>query len=194
MGFKLGTGGSGGGVSFGPPTAVIDIGDTQQAGAATTAARSDHQHAFPAPANPPLAVAATNTPGSATTPARSDHTHAHTAADHLAGGHADLSSAFAAAGAPGAAVTAHETTYDHGDYNAAVSAVATKISAADHAGIDHAGITGVPTTLGTLADVSVAGANPGDTIEYDGTVWGLATGIGGGSPLTLARHFMFGGS
>lgn len=63
---------------FGSPTGAIDIGDAQADGTATTAARSDHEHAVPAPATGyPVDVAATEADGSATTPARSDHVHAH---------------------------------------------------------------------------------------------------------------------
>lgn len=194
MAFKIGVGGGGGGVSFGPPTAVIDLGDTQQSGAATTAARSDHQHAFPAAASPPLAVAAASAPGSATTPARSDHTHAHTAADHLTGGHADLSGQFAAASAPGAAVAAHESTYDHTAYDAAVSAVAFKIGVADHAGINHAGLPGVPANLSDLGNVEALGAIADDVLTYDGSKWvpGVGGAPGGGADRAFA--FFTGGS
>lgn len=65
-------------LDYGSPTASIDIGDAQADGVATTVARSDHQHAFPAPgAGYPLDVAAAESDGVATTSARSDHVHAH---------------------------------------------------------------------------------------------------------------------
>ena len=68
----------GGGVTFGPPTGNIDIGDTQSEGVSGNATRSDHQHVFTAPsAGYPLDVAAAEADGTATTPARSDHVHAH---------------------------------------------------------------------------------------------------------------------
>lgn len=105
MGFKFGGSTGGGGVDFGPPSANIDIGDAQQAGTSERAARADHQHAFPHPSAAPPPVSDNGAVGSASTPARSDHTHAHTAADHLAGGHADLTSAMASAAAT--AVSAH---------------------------------------------------------------------------------------
>jgi hypothetical protein len=44
---------------------------------ATSLARSDHQHAVPAPGAAPPAIDAAGATGVATTPARSDHTHAH---------------------------------------------------------------------------------------------------------------------
>lgn len=73
-------------VGYGTPSGAIDIGDTNTAGSAATAARSDHQHAFTAPgASYPQPVAAALADGTATTPARSDHVHAHGTA--YRGGH-----------------------------------------------------------------------------------------------------------
>ena len=61
---------------FGAPTGAIDIGDAQADGTATTAARSDHQHANTAPgAGYPLDVATAEADGTAATAARSDHVH-----------------------------------------------------------------------------------------------------------------------
>lgn len=73
-------GGGGGGVTFGPPTGNIDIGDAQVEGASANATRADHQHVFTAPAaGYPVNVDATaEADGTATTPARSDHRHAAT--------------------------------------------------------------------------------------------------------------------
>ena len=68
----------GGGVTFGPPSGNIDIGDAQVEGVSGNATRADHQHVFTAPsAGYPLDVAAAEADGAATTPARSDHVHAH---------------------------------------------------------------------------------------------------------------------
>ena len=68
----------GGGVTFGPPTGNIDIGDAQVEGVSGNATRADHQHAFTAPgAGYPLDVAAAEADGTATTQSRSDHVHAH---------------------------------------------------------------------------------------------------------------------
>jgi len=53
----------------------VDIGDAAAEGVAVSLARSDHQHAVPAPAAVPPPVAAAGSIGVATTPARSDHTH-----------------------------------------------------------------------------------------------------------------------
>ena len=59
----------------------VDIGDGASDGAASSYARSDHQHAVPAPgANYPQPVGTALSDGTATTPARSDHVHAHEAA------------------------------------------------------------------------------------------------------------------
>lgn len=56
------------------PAATIDIGDGAAEGVALEVARSDHQHAFPAPGAAPPAVGV-GAVGVASTPARSDHTH-----------------------------------------------------------------------------------------------------------------------
>ena len=68
----------GGGVTFGPPTGNIDIGDAAVEGVSGDATRADHQHGFIAPgAGYPLDVAAAEADGTATKSARSDHVHAH---------------------------------------------------------------------------------------------------------------------
>lgn len=53
----------------------IDIGDAGSAGVATDVARSDHEHALPAPAAPVNVTKAAASTGSATTVARADHKH-----------------------------------------------------------------------------------------------------------------------
>lgn len=59
------------------PTAAVDIGDASDAGSAASLARSDHQHAVPAPgAGYPTPTDFTaEADGVAATPARSDHRH-----------------------------------------------------------------------------------------------------------------------
>jgi hypothetical protein len=52
----------------------IDVGDAASAGALATVARSDHQHALPAPAAPPD-IASAGAAGASTKVAREDHTH-----------------------------------------------------------------------------------------------------------------------
>jgi hypothetical protein len=57
-----------------PPT-QIDVGDAAVVGVELSAARSDHQHEFPAPPAPVTVTGPTNATGAATTGARSDHEH-----------------------------------------------------------------------------------------------------------------------
>lgn len=66
--------------AFGTIGGQIDIGDSASNGTNLTAARSDHQHAFPAPASGYVVdeskfTGTAKADGTATTPARSDHTH-----------------------------------------------------------------------------------------------------------------------
>ena len=61
---------------FGAAGGQIDVGDAAGAGSAGTSSRSDHQHAFPAPAaGYPVDVAASEADGTAATVARADHQH-----------------------------------------------------------------------------------------------------------------------
>ena len=53
----------------------IDVGDTAQVGAATTAARADHEHALPAPGAPENVTKAPASAGVSSKVAREDHKH-----------------------------------------------------------------------------------------------------------------------
>lgn len=112
MGFRYGDDSGDSGVTFAGPAGQIDVADANNEGASSSASRADHQHAFPAPTGPPPDLAAAGAAGASARVARQDHTHAHTAAQHRSGGHADLTGDFAAIGAPGAAVAAHEGAAD----------------------------------------------------------------------------------
>lgn len=158
MGFRYDDTESGGGVTFAPPTGQIDAGDATSEGASGSAARADHQHAFPGPTGAPGAVAVAGAAGDSARPARQDHTHAHTAAHHLAGGHADLTGDFAAITAPGAAVGVHEAA---GDPHPAYQLEATALAAADvvlRALVDAKGDLLVGTAADTVARLA-AGAD-----------------------------------
>lgn len=71
-------------VSFGTP-GTIQPDDTASAGAATTAARSDHRHAIAAAAPGSIVPGDTASEGVATSFARSDHTHAQALEDQYLG-------------------------------------------------------------------------------------------------------------
>lgn len=126
----------GGGVTFGPPTGNIDIGDAQVEGVSANATRADHQHVFTAPAAAyPLDVAAAEADGTATTPARSDHVHAH-GSGYLANAHHNQAHVLADGAALGA---------DHTISGAAAGEVLRALSATTAAFdvLQHADLGGV---------------------------------------------------
>lgn len=82
--------------NYGPPSGDVAIGNIEDTGLAPTVPHSDHTHAFPAPpAGSIKGLALANEDGNSVEPARVDHQHEHSAADHEAGGLADLTSVFA---------------------------------------------------------------------------------------------------
>jgi hypothetical protein len=163
MGFRYGDDDSSGSVTFAGPSGQIDVGDANNEGASSSAARADHQHALPAPTGPPGDVAAAGSAGASTRVALQDHTHAHTAAQHLAGGHADLTGDFAAVGAPAAAVAAHEAAADpHAQYLMEEDG----LTAATHDAHDHTTALGTA-VLADLSDVAATAPAPGDALVWD---------------------------
>lgn len=100
MGFRHGGGGLGGtGLLPAPASESIDLGDVAGQGIANNISLSDHRHPVPAPNAAPLDLAAAAAIGVSTRPAAMDHRHRHLAADHTAGGFADLTGTFMTAAA-----------------------------------------------------------------------------------------------
>lgn len=110
MSFRGGQGGAGGtGLAFAPPGSVIDVGDTADVGVSNAILRADARWSFPGPTAAPT-LAAAGALGTSGRPVRQDAALAHTAAMHLAGGHADLIGGLTTALSPTFGMTAYRQT------------------------------------------------------------------------------------
>lgn len=164
-------------LDYGSPTGAIDIGDAQSDGSATTVARSDHQHAFDAPAaGYPVDVdTGAEADGSATTPARSDHKHAfnaYTDADADITGDIDIGDAAAHGSSSEVARADHQHAFDApaAGYPVDVAATeddgaATTAARSDHRHAHGSGYAGGHTDVAAHASTHSDGGSDEVTVE-----------------------------